>query len=232
MHLLLRIVAYAGLGACMVLFGLAVTKSPTNKGTNAAFCFGSVVGLALLIARDFSRFFGDRAVDFVVNDEGTGQSDPEYEKAESVWRAGDSLEAIRLLRAYYEKHPREVHAALRIAEIYESSLGNNLAAALEYEEVLKKPLHPERWGMRAIHLCNLYNKLNQPQQANALLEKIATEYSQTAAAKKARQKLGWPEPEPEKAEVPAPEPESEPEPVQEPPEDPGPALPPGFRPKK
>lgn len=229
MHLLLRIMAYAGLVASAVLFGLAATQAPTAKGTNGALCFGSVVALALLIARDVSRFVADRAVDFAYNDEGTGQSDPEYEKAEAVWRSGDSLEAIRMLRAYYEKHPREVHVALRIAEIYESSLGNYLAAALEYEEVLKKPLHPERWGVRAIHLCNLYHKLGKPEQANALLERIATEYSATAAAKKAREKLGWPEPEPEPSPAEA---APEPEPAKKTPEPSGPALPPGFRPKK
>jgi hypothetical protein len=227
MHFLLRIAAYAGLAASAALFGLAATKAPAAKGTNGALCFGSVVALGLLIARDVSRFFGDRAVDFVLNDEGEGQTSPEYEKAEAVWRSGDSLEAIRMLREYYEKHPREVHVALRIADIYESSLGNYLAAALEYEEVLKKPLHPERWGVRAIHLCNLYHKLGKPQQATALLERIATEYSATAAAKKAREKLGWPEPEPEPAPVAA---EAEPEP--KPAEAPGPSLPPGFRPKK
>jgi hypothetical protein len=119
---------------------------------------------------------------------------------------------------------------MRIAEIYETNMGNFLAAALEYEELLKKKIHPERWGLRAIHLCNLYHKLNQPAKATALLEKIATDYSQTAAAKKAREKLGWAEPKPE------PEPEPEPAPAEQaekskPPKDEGPALPPGFRPK-
>ena len=60
------------------------------------------------------------------------------------------------MRDYYNKNPREVHVALRIAEIYEKDLNNHLAAALEYEEVLKKKLPAERWGWAAIHLVNLY----------------------------------------------------------------------------
>ncbi|WCJ59835.1 hypothetical protein NXS98_01570 [Fontisphaera persica] len=229
MHGWLRIVAYGGLIASAVLFGLAAATARESMGTNGALCFFSIVALALLVARDFSRFFADRAVDFMYNDDGEGQKDQEYEQAEAVWRQGDYLEAIRLFRAYLEKHPREIHVALRIAEIYETNLGNYLAAALEYEEVLKKPIHPERWGLRAIHLCNLYHKLNQPAKATALLERIATEYSQTAAAKKAREKLGWPEPQPtpETPAEPAPE-----EPAPQPEEPKGPALPPGFRPKK
>lgn len=250
--MLLRFVAYAGLIASAVLFGLAAAESRKTLGTNGALCFLSIVGLGLLAARDITRFLGDRAVDFVYNDDGEGQNDPEYKKAEEVCEAGDPLEAIRMLRAYYEKHPSEIHAVVRIAEIYETSLGNPLAAALEYEEVLKKPLHPERWGWRAIHLVNLYNKIKKPEQANALLEKIATDYAQTAAAKKAREKLGWPEPvaEPEPAPAAPAEPsglrkprppasdlviaepedesESESEPRKPPP---GPSLPPGFRPK-
>lgn len=224
----LRIVAYVGLFASAVLFGLAAATTRERMAYNGALCFFTVVALALLTARDFSRFFADRAVDFMYNDDGEGQKDREYEQAEAVWRTGDYLEAIRLFRAYLEKHPRELHVSLRIAEIYETNLGNILAAALEYEEVLKKPIHPERWGLRAIHLCNLYHKLNQPEKAAALLQRIATEYSQTAAARKAREKLGWPEP------TPAPEPAEEPAEPTPPPqeESKGPALPPGFRPKK
>lgn len=225
----LRILAYAGLIASAVLFGLAAASSRDRMAYNAALAFFTVVALALLAARDFSRFFADRAVDFMYNDDGEGQKDEEYEQAEAVWRTGDYLEAIRLFRAYLQKHPREIHVSLRIAEIYETNLGNYLAAALEYEEVLKKPIHPERWGLRAIHLCNLYNKLNQPEKATALLERIATEYSQTAAAKKAREKLGWPEPIPVQESVEEPEPQT-PTPKEEEPK--GPSLPPGFRPKK
>src|SRR5204862_8000866 len=80
--------------------------------------------------------------------------------------------------------------ALRIAEIYEKDLQNYLAAALEYEEVLKQKLPPERWGWAAVHLCNLYtSKLNQSDKGIFLLQRIATEYGETAAADKARKRL-------------------------------------------
>ena len=56
------------------------------------------------------------------------------------------------MREYLLKNPREQHVSLRIAEIYEKDLANPLAAALEYEEVLKQKLPAERWGWAAIHL--------------------------------------------------------------------------------
>jgi hypothetical protein len=229
MHLLVRILAYGGLAASAMLCGWGAYHSDVHRGTNGAIALGSLIALGLLAAWEISRLVGDRATDFIFNDEGEGVKDPEFEKAEDVWRAGDYLEAVRMMRDYFARHPRELFVQMRIAEIYETNLNNPLAAALEYEEVLKKPLHPERWGMRAIHLCNLYSKLHQQEKATALLERIASEFSQTAAAKKARQKLGLPEPEP--PPVPAPEPEPEPEPAPEPPKDKGPSLPPGFRPK-
>jgi hypothetical protein len=95
----------------------------------------------------------------------------------------------------------------------------------------------------AVHLCNLYSKLGQQDKAKELLQRIATEYPQTAAARKARSHLGLPESEPEPAanagntgmaaepgvsvtppgkEQPAPAPPAPP---------PKSNLPPGFRPK-
>lgn len=192
--------------------------------------FFAVVGLAILIAHDVSRFLATRVENFVFNDDLKGVRDPEYDEAEAIWAKGDYLDSIQLMRDYYKRNPREVHVALRIAEIYESNLGNYLAAALEYEEVLKKRLPSERWGWAAIHLSNLYSgKLNKIEAATQLLHRIVDEYGQTAAAKKARERLGIPEP------LPPPEPEPEPAPEPEPmaketPKQPQSNLPPGFRP--
>lgn len=175
-----------------------------------ALSLGCGLGLAGMIAREVADYFGQTTLDFVFNDDLEGMRSPEYEAAENEWNNGRYLEAIKMLRAYYEKHPREVYVAIRIAEIYETNLRNHLAAALEYEEILKKPLPAERWGWAAIHLVNLYSgKLDKPDQAMALLQRIANEYSQTAAAKKARVRLGLPEelpatPAPAKAAAPAP----------------------------
>jgi hypothetical protein len=150
----------------------------------------AVIGFALLFAHDLTQLFAHKSGDFLFNDDAKGmRKDPEYEDAEQVWANGDHLEAIRLMREYLASHPREQFVALRIAEIYEKDLQNHLAAALEYEEVLKKKLPAERWGWAAIHLCNLYLKLGKEVEAVALLRRIDAEYGRTSAAEKARKRL-------------------------------------------
>jgi hypothetical protein len=210
---------------------LTLRRSSGSLGRLTAYgiaMFFTLVGLAVLISQDVSRYLAHRVDEFIFNDNFEGVKDPEYEEAERVWSTGQHLEAIQLMRDYLKRHPREQYVALRIAEIYETDLRNYLAAALEYEEVLKKRLPAERWGWAAIHLANLYSgKLNKTEQATALLRRIADEYGQTAAAKKARERLGLPEPV---AEAPQPAPEPEPTP-QSKPETPANNLPPGFRPK-
>ena len=202
-------------------------RSALHGGTMgyAAGLLAAVVGIALLFAWDFSRFFGRKVEEFVLDEQGEGERAPEYEEAEKVWANGNHLEAIQLMRDYLKAHPLEQYVALRIAEIYEKDLGNYVAATLEYEEVLKKRLPPERWGWAAIHLANLYSgKLNRSGDAANLLHRIISEYPNTGAAKKARERLGEPEPQ-EGAILTAPEPETAKE-LQR-----GPKLPPGFRPK-
>jgi TolA-binding protein len=210
---------------------------------------GAIIALGLLVAHDVTQIVGNAAVDALLDDKGEGLRDPDYEKAEEAWAAGKHLEAIQLLRDFLKKNPREQYASLRIAEIYEKDLHNLLAAALEYEELLKQKLPAERWGWAAVHLCNLYSKLGQQDKTKDLLQRLADDYPQTAAAKKARSRLGLPEPESE------PEPEAtgqteDIEMISEPgksvrfsakqsaPDLPGPPpsppksnLPPGFRPK-
>jgi TolA-binding protein len=207
-------------------------RASGNLGRLTAYGIGmffTLVGLSILIGHDVSRYLAHRVEDFIFNDNLDGVKDPEYEEAERVWASGRHLEAIQLMRDYLKRHPREQYVALRIAEIYETDLRNFLAAALEYQEVLKKRLPPERWGWAAIHLANLYSgKLNKTGEATALLRRIADEYGQTAAAKKARERLGLPEPV-AAAPTPAPEPEPESPAKSEPPAS---NLPPGFRPKQ
>ena len=219
---------------------VAVTNAPVKKAaapakaTPAKVNWGSfgmilvgVLGLAALGAYDFSRLVANKVDDFVFNDNLEGVKDPEDQEAEKVWTNGQHLEAVQLMRDYIKRNPRELHVYLRIAEIYQKDLGNYLAAALEYEEVLKKRLPADRWGWAAIHLSNLYlGRLNKPNEALALLNRIVNEYGQTPAAKKARERLGIPEPVAEPAPVPVAEPEAEK--VAEPPKS---NLPPGFRPK-
>jgi TolA-binding protein len=225
----------------------AAPPAHSHEGTMIGYLAALVltlIGLGILVANDATQYFGGMAVDVLMDDRGEGERDPEYDKAEEVWANGKFLEAIQMMREFLKKNPRAQYAALRIAEIYEKDLQNYLAAALEYEEVLKQKLPAERWGWAAIHLCNLYNRLNKGDQALALLKRVADEYPKTAAAKKARTRLGMPEPEPEsvaeeKHDSPAGEgdataasaeegKETETPPTPEPPKS---NLPPGFRPK-
>ncbi len=187
--------------------------------------FVSIVGLGLLIGHDISHYMGNRVMHALYNEEGEGIANPEYDVAEQEWANGNHLEAIRLMREYLQRNPREQHVALRIAEIYEKDLGNPLAAALEYEEVLKHKLQPERWGWAAIHLCNLYGKLNQPEKSVALLYRINTEYGTTAAAEKARKRL-------EDLGLPLETAQSAQAELESAPPSSGPKLPPGFTLKK
>lgn len=193
----------------------------------------AIIALALLAAQDFSRYVAGRVHKALYDPESEGAGDKDYEEAERLWANEDYLGAIQLLRDYLKRHPRRVHAHFRIAEIYEKNLQNLLAAALEHEEILKFKLEDERWGWIAIHLCNLYYRLNQPEKAEALLHRIVEEYGHTQAARKARKRLGLPEDQAEgeaEAEATAQtggavaaEPPSE--------EEGGFRLPPGFRPK-
>src|SRR5688572_13458674 len=151
--------------------------------------FAVIVLRGLLAAFDISRFMAQRVEEFVFDEKGEAAPDPEYEEAEKVWANGKPLEAIGLMRDYLKLHPREQYVALRIAEIYEKDLGNYLAAALEYEEVLKKRLPADRWGWAAIHLCNLYFKLGQEQKAYDLLRRLVKDFPDTPAAEKACKRL-------------------------------------------
>ncbi|MBX3732754.1 MAG: hypothetical protein KF791_09175 [Verrucomicrobiae bacterium] len=194
------------------------------------------LALGGLAAWDLSQYLGNRAGRAVMAEDWVERKDPEYEKAEEEWSKGNHLDAISLMREYLAKNPREQHVALRIAEIYEKDLGNHLAAALELQEVLTRRLPREKWGWTAVRLSNLYSgRLNQPAKALALLERIVNEYPETGAAKKARSRLGIPEPQ-EAAPEPdvTPEPAAAEDPAPPPTEPPPPEshLPRGFRPKK
>jgi len=210
----------------------AAAEAGSARGAMIGYLAGfiaAVIGLGLLIAVDVTRYFGGQASDYLFFDVGDAMRDPDYERAEAEWANGTYLEAVQILRDYLKKNPREVHASLRIAEIYEKDLKNHLAAALEYEEVLKN---------------NLYSKLNQHDKTRDLLHRIVNEYPKTAAAKKARVRLGVAELEEEPvteetvetfretAHPPVRDAQDGPEAPPAEPEPPKPTLPPGFRPKK
>jgi TolA-binding protein len=231
----------------------AAPPSDTSRRgmTGAAGMIGALVKfaaallcLAGLIAYDVSHYLSNRTIDFVFNDNLKGVRNEEYEAAEQMYANGKPLDAIQMMREYLRKNPREQHVALRIAEIYETDLKNDLAAALEYEQVLEKKLPPERWGWAAIHLCNIYSRMGKTDQTVKLLRRIADEYGETAAAKKARKRLAMfelgdetslgvdmPE-DPNMPNAPTPAPRSQPKVAKVVKEEPPSNLPPGFRPKK
>lgn len=149
----------------------------------------SVVGLGVLAAYDISQYTANRTGEALFDDEGEEVGESTYEQVEKAYGEGDYLEAIRLLREFVKEKPQAVHGQIRIAEIYEKDLNNPLAAALEYEEVLQRHFDPERKAWTAIHLVNLYNRLNKPQQAVALMQRVVMEFPDTPAAAKARDRL-------------------------------------------
>ncbi|MBM3844897.1 MAG: hypothetical protein FJ405_01250 [Verrucomicrobia bacterium] len=182
-----------------------------------------IVGLGLLLSRDVSGWFVSKTTELIYNDNLEGVHNPDYDHAEHVALSGDHLEAVRLLRAFLKKNPREIYAQIRIAELYENELQNPLAAALEYEEVLSHRFNGDRWGWAAIHLVNLYSgKLNKQEQALAWLKRIATEHPATGPAKKAKDRLADLDPT-FVADAPATSAAAPPPPSN---------LPPGFSPKK
>jgi TolA-binding protein len=203
----------------------------SGLGLHAAGALLSLIGLALLLANDISRFAARSAHRMLEGVEEGDDESREYEEAERLWANSDYLGAVHVLRDYLKKHPRRVHAHFRIAEIYEKDLKNTLAAALEHEEILKFRLDEERWGWAAIHLCNLYYHLDQPEKAEALLHRIVNEYGHTVASGKARKRLGIPEEGDAAPREPAPPGDS----GEADSEDPEPSdrfqLPRGFRPK-
>lgn len=183
---------------------------------------GFLVGLGFLLAYDVAHYAGRQATEILFDDRGGDAGDSDYEAIEKVYGTGDYLETVRLLREFLKENPRALHAQLRIAEIYEKDLNNPLASALEYEELLKLPLEPTRWGWNAIHLVNLYNRLEKPKQAVALMQSILVKCPDTPAAGKARERL-----EAMGEEAPEPPAPSEPDPGSG-----GGGLPPGFKPKR
>jgi TolA-binding protein len=174
----------------------ATSGAPMGKDYSKVFLWGGAfalffTGFAFLASRDLITLATNHLFHTRFVEDTDGPRNAAYEQADHAWRNGEHLMAIQLLREFLKKNPREQHAAIRIAEIYENDLRNPLAAALEYEEVLQHKLRADRWGWTAIKLANLYSgKLRKPDKAIELLQRIVEEYPQTKAAEKARQRLG------------------------------------------
>jgi tetratricopeptide (TPR) repeat protein len=149
----------------------------------------ATAALGLLCAYEVSRFFGSRAERWILEGGAPTGPTPEMEEAERVRASGEPLDAIRLLREYLQANPYELRAMARIAEIYRYDLKNDLAAALEYEELLKHKLPDDQWAWSALHLAKLYGRLNEYEKSVALLERLDTDYAHTIAGRRAKKAL-------------------------------------------
>jgi hypothetical protein len=216
--------AGSGLGrAFTALSSGGATASASQLGT--WFCAYLLLGLALgvLAAWDISTWFGSTSERFIFGTGGRAlHFDPRLKQAEALLKDRQPLAAIEILRAHLGDKPREWQAAARIAEIYQGPLHNPLAAALEYEELLKHgrlPRAARPWIL--LRLGDTYLFLNRGDAATAQFTQVVSKYPRSGAAEKARRRLAAAEPAP---------PPPAPEPAPTAPVTPGPKLPPGFRP--
>lgn len=173
--------------------GDAANSAKESRGKLFKNGFGFVLSLILfgiLVARDVTEAIGNRVGAALYTDQAPQLKSQLYEEGEELWKKGDYLGAIETFREYLKKHPREIYALRRIAEIYEKDLNNPLAAALEYEGILKHPLPSHRWAWTALHLHNIYvSKLERKDDAIELLKRVATEHPETEGAQKAIKRL-------------------------------------------
>jgi tetratricopeptide (TPR) repeat protein len=182
---------YIGLTlSCLTLaYAFSVEHTRGLRQAAGAGFLALVIGLGVLCVFDISHYFGERAKQWFLQGGAPITSAPEFEAAEKLRASGQALDAIGVLREFLQAHPGEVQVMSRIAEIYNYDLKNYLAAALEYEELLKCRMDPEQWGWAALHLAKLYGRLNEPDKSLALLERLQTKYGKTVAARRARKAL-------------------------------------------
>lgn len=194
----LKVLAYIALTLCVAGLAYAFSAEHAHVLQNAAGAsesrmmayFGgfvlAVIGLGLLCAYDIAHHFGWRVEEWFIQGGRPALATAELEQAQQLRAQGRPLDAIGVLREFVQQHPHEWEVMARIAEIYNHDLGNYLAAALEYEELIKHKLPAEQWAWSALHLAKLYGRLDQPEKCMALLERLENDYSQTVAARRAR----------------------------------------------
>ena len=114
---------------------------------------------------------------------------PAWWKSERLCKAGEADEAVCVLREAALKHPRQWRLNVRIAEIYQHDLNNPLAAALEYEELLKRRLPRPARAWLMVRLAACYLVLRRAGESTAMLRAVIEQFPKTPAAKKAEQRL-------------------------------------------
>ncbi len=157
-------------------------------GYLGVFVLAAIV-LALVCAYELTRFLRAKGEQWAVEGSVATGPVPEFEEAERLRASGRALDAIGVLREYLQSNPYELRTMARIAEIYRYDLKNDLAAALEYEEMLKHKLPDDQWAWAALHLAKLYGRRNELDKSLALLERLDTEYGHTVAGRRAKKAL-------------------------------------------
>jgi hypothetical protein len=149
----------------------------------------SLVGLGVICAYEVRQFVGNNAEKWILQGAAPTGPIPELEEAERLRVAGRPLDAIGVIREYLQANPYELHVMARIAEIYRYDLHNDLAAALEYEELLKHKVPDDQWAWAALHLAKLYGRRDELDKSLALLERLDTQYGHTVAGRRAKKAL-------------------------------------------
>ena len=171
-----------------------VAHQPPAASKSLMFTYLALFALAALLlvwlsASDIRAFVRNRTEAWMVQAASSGGPAPELEEAQKLRASGEPLDAIRVLREHLQANPYNVTVMARIAEIYRYDLSNNLAAALEYEELLKHKVPDEQWAWAALHLAKLYGELNELEKSVSLLERLDDGYAHTVAGRRAKKAL-------------------------------------------
>jgi hypothetical protein len=192
-----RTAAYIATGVGLVVFGFlffhelhqGAGPSKPLKITYLSLMLVSLIGLVIVGVFDLKKLFSSRMERWRIEGATSTDPAPELEEAQRLRVSGEPLDAIRLLREYLLAHPYELQVMSRIAEIYRYDLKNDLAAALEYEELLKRKVPDDQWSWAALHLAKLYGRLNEFEKSVGLLERLDSQYAHTIAGRRARKAL-------------------------------------------
>jgi len=145
--------------------------------------------LAVFVAWDVAQFFGWQAERLFLGGGRLSSLTPTWWRAERLRKEGLADEAVRALRETFTAHPRQWRIGVRIAEIYQHDLDNPLAAALEYEELLKGRLPRPARAWLMVRLAACYLPLQRVEESAAKLREVSEQFPNTPAAKKAERRL-------------------------------------------
>jgi len=145
--------------------------------------------LAMFMAWDVAQFLGWQAERLFLGGGRLSRLTPVWWTSERLRKEGNANEAVRVLRETFESRPRQWRLSVRIAEIYQHDLDNPLAAALEYEELLKRRLPRPARAWLMVRLAACYLLLRRADDAAAKLREVMRKFPHTPAAEKAGRRL-------------------------------------------